>query len=87
MSTKLIPIRKCIGCGLMKPKDNLIRVVKSNLGAFSVDFTLKSSGRGAYICKNETCINKVVKNKGLDRAFKRKVSKEIYEILLGELDE
>ena len=52
MKTKKIPMRMCLGCGEMKPKRELIRVVKSKEGDISLDLTGKKSGRGSYICKS-----------------------------------
>ena len=58
MKTKKIPMRMCLGCGEMKPKRELIRVVKSKEGDISLDLTGKKSGRGAYICKSVECFGK-----------------------------
>ena len=58
MKTKKIPMRMCLGCGEMKPKRELIRVVKSKEGDISLDLTGKKSGRGAYICKSVECFEK-----------------------------
>ena len=61
MKTKKIPMRMCLGCGEMKPKRELIRVVKSKEGDISLDLTGKKSGRGAYICKSVECFEKARK--------------------------
>lgn len=58
MKTKKIPLRMCLGCNEMKPKRDLIRIVKSSEGEVSLDFTGKKSGRGAYICRNADCFQK-----------------------------
>lgn len=63
MKTKKIPMRMCLGCGGMKPKRELIRVVKSKEGDISLDLTGKKSGRGAYICKSVECFEKARKSK------------------------
>ncbi|ONI42263.1 nucleic acid-binding protein [Candidatus Epulonipiscium fishelsonii] len=82
---KKIPLRKCTGCFEMKDKKELIRIVRNDKGEFSVDFTSKNPGRGAYICKNIVCLEKAEKIRGLERSFKTKVSKEIYEELRKEI--
>lgn len=71
----------------MKPKKELIRVVKSPEGAFSLDFTGKKQGRGAYICPDEECLEKARKSKGLERSFKEKVPSGVYDELKKELTE
>lgn len=87
MKTKKIPLRKCTGCNEMKDKREMIRVVKSNEDAFSLDFTGKKPGRGAYICKDINCLNLAEKNKGLERSYKMSVGKEIYAQLRKEFEE
>jgi predicted RNA-binding protein YlxR (DUF448 family) len=69
----------------MKPKRELIRVVRSPGGAISLDKTGKANGRGAYICPDPACLKKCAKRKSLERAFKCAVANEIYEGLEGEL--
>lgn len=73
----------------MKPKKELIRVVKSPEGEISVDFKGKKSGRGAYICPDEACLKKSIKSKALERTLGVKIPEEIYESLtlqIGEAD-
>jgi len=82
---KKIPLRKCTGCQEMKSKKELIRIVRNDEGEFSVDFTGKKAGRGAYICSDIACLEKAQKNKGLERSFKQAVPKEVYESLREEL--
>ena len=81
-----IPMRRCIGCGESKEKRELIRIVRTKEGRIFTDATGKANGRGAYVCKNKACLEKAVKNKGLDRAFKEKVSADAYEGLKKEFD-
>lgn len=69
MKTKKIPMRMCLGCGEMKPKRELIRVVKSKEGDISLDLTGKKSGRGAYICKASNALKKQEKQESLKEAF------------------
>ena len=66
---KKIPMRQCLGCREMKPKRELIRVVRSPDGEVSLDFHGKKPGRGAYICSNTECLKRAVKSKALSRAF------------------
>lgn len=83
---KKVPMRKCTGCQEMKSKRELIRIVKSDDDTYSLDVTGKKSGRGAYICPNKDCLEKAIKNKGLERSFKSAVPKEIYDILKSQLE-
>lgn len=69
MKTKKIPMRMCLGCGEMKPKRELIRVVKSKEGDISLDLTGKKSGRGAYICKSVECFEKARKARKFERSL------------------
>ena len=78
MSTKKVPLRQCIGCGEMKNKRELIRVVRSPQGEISVDLTGKKSGRGAYICQNVECLRKARKAKRLERALECQIPDEVY---------
>lgn len=84
MKTRKIPLRKCTGCNEMKDKRDMIRIVKNNEDEFSLDFTGKKPGRGAYICKSLECLNQAEKNKGLERSFKMSVNKDIYNDLRKE---
>lgn len=84
---KKIPLRQCIGCGESREKNNLIRIIKTPEGLIELDKTGKKNGRGAYLCASQDCLNKVMKTKGLDRAFKMTVPKEIYDKLSKELSE
>lgn len=80
-----IPMRKCTGCGEMKPKKELVRVVKNKDGEISLDLTGKKAGRGAYICKELSCLQSARKNRGLERAFSCKIPEEIYDGMEQEL--
>jgi predicted RNA-binding protein YlxR (DUF448 family) len=82
---KKIPLRKCLGCNEMKPKRELIRVVRSPEGTVALDKTGKANGRGAYLCPSAECLKKLRKRKGLERAFKCQVSPEVYEALEASL--
>ena len=85
MKVRKIPTRMCIGCGEMKPKKELIRVVKNKEGEISLDFTGKKPGRGAYICNSEECLVKAIKTKKIERSFSQKIDDEIYEKLKEEI--
>ena len=87
MSTKKIPLRQCIGCGEMKSKKEMIRVLKTAEQDILIDATGRKNGRGAYICPSKECLNKAIKSKGLDRSFKMAISKEVYEALEKEMEE
>ena len=87
MKTKKIPMRMCLGCGEMKPKRELIRVVKSKEGDISLDLTGKKSGRGAYICKSVECFVKARKARKFERSFSCMISEDIYNSMEGELRE
>lgn len=87
MKAKKIPMRMCLGCGEMKPKRELIRVVKSKEGDISLDLTGKKSGRGAYICKSVECFEKARKARKFERSFSCMISEDIYNSMEGELRE
>ena len=83
---KKIPMRQCLGCREMKPKRELIRVVRSPEGEISLDFKGKTSGRGAYVCPNPACLKKAVKARALERAFSAQIPPEVYEKLNEEME-
>ncbi len=76
---KKIPERTCMGCNNQKPKKELLRIVKSKDNIIEVDTTGKKSGRGAYICKDEECLKKLIKSKRLQRVFEMDIPSEVYE--------
>lgn len=81
MSAKKIPMRMCTGCREMKPKKELVRIVRTNEGEIKLDLIGKLNGRGAYVCKSTECLSKVRKTNALSRAFEINVSDEIYNEL------
>ena len=85
MKQKKIPLRCCVGCGEMKPKQELVRVVRAADETISLDLISKKPGRGAYLCKNADCLKKAKKSKKLQRAFSCEVPDEIYDHLNAEL--
>lgn len=78
---KRIPERTCIGCNEVKPKNELLRIVKDKENNISIDLTGKKNGRGAYICADEQCLEKALKSNRLSRIFEQNIDKEIYEDL------
>lgn len=85
MTVKRIPMRMCVGCSQMKPKNELIRIVRSPDGEVSLDSTGKKSGRGAYICPDKNCLKKAVKSHRLDKTFGCAVPENLYEGLEDQL--
>jgi len=85
LKTKKIPLRMCTGCGQSKPKKELIRVVKNQLGEITLDFTGKKQGRGAYLCPNTDCLKKARKAKRIERAFESPIPNEVYSALELEM--
>lgn len=83
---KKIPMRKCVGCGEMKPKKELMRILKTESGEFVVDAAGKKNGRGAYICRSLDCFKSAVKSRGLERSFKQEIPQEVYDSLEKEMD-
>ena len=83
---KKIPMRQCLGCREMKPKKELIRVVRAPDGSeITLDFKGKAPGRGAYVCPNADCLNKAVKARALERAFSARIPAEVYARLQEEM--
>ncbi len=83
---KKIPLRQCVGCGEMKAKKEMMRVIKTPEGDIVLDVTGKKNGRGAYLCQQEECLQKAMKNKGLERSFKMSIDQAIYEKLQKEYE-
>ena len=81
------PQRTCMGCNAKKDKKDLIRIVKNKSGQITIDKTGKLEGRGADICDNKDCLEKIIKNKRLERVFDMQISNEIYESLRGVMIE
>ena len=85
MKQKKIPMRKCVACQEMTPKKELIRVVRDPNGEVKIDPTGKASGRGAYLCKKESCFSLARKRKALDRSLEVSISDDIYKRLETDL--
>ena len=75
--SKKVPLRQCVGCGQMKSKKEMMRVIKTAEGDIVLDVTGRKNGRGAYLCKQEECLKMAMKNKGLERSFKRSMTKTV----------
>ncbi len=84
---KKIPMRQCLGCREMKPKRELLRVVRSPEGEVSLDTRGKKPGRGAYVCPNADCLKKAVKTRALSRALETEIPDEVMQRLAAELEE
>ena len=87
MQTRKIPMRMCTGRGQMKPKRELVRVVKTQAGDVSLDLTGKKAGRGAYICRDRECLQKARKARRLEKAFSCRIPDEIYDKMEEELQD
>lgn len=83
---KKIPMRQCLGCREMKPKAELIRVVRSPEGEIGLDAKGKASGRGAYVCPQSACLKKARKSKALERSLEMQIPDEIYDRLEQEME-
>ena len=83
---KKIPLRQCLGCREMKPKKELVRVVRSPEGVISLDFHGKAPGRGAYLCPNPACLEKAKKSRALSRAFDTQIPDTLYDALAERLE-
>lgn len=87
MKQKKVPMRMCLGCRESKPKKSLIRIVKNKENEISVDFTGRMHGRGAYICRSKSCLEKAVKGKRLEKNFEMVINPEILDILNMQMEE
>ena len=84
---KKIPMRQCLGCREMKPKRELIRVVRSPEGEISLDFRGKKPGRGAYVCPDPECLKRVRKSRALERAFGCQIPEEVWDSLERQMQQ
>ena len=82
---KKTPERLCLGCQTARPKKELVRIVRSPEGVFSVDFTGKKPGRGAYVCRKPECFDAAVKRRQFAKSFKDPVDAEVLKGLRDEL--
>ena len=86
MKTRKIPMRMCVGCREMKEKKTLIRVVRSPEGEVSLDPTGKKSGRGAYVCRGGSCLQRALKQRQLERQLEVTLTEEVRGALEAELE-
>lgn len=84
---KKIPLRQCVGCGEMKSKKEMMRVLKTAEEGIVLDVTGRKNGRGAYLCISRECLLKAKKNRGLERSFKMSIPEDVYDCLEKEFDE
>ena len=85
MRTKKVPLRKCMGCGELKPKKELVRVVRSPEGEISLDLTGRKPGRGAYVCHRAECLKIARKARRLEKTFSCQIPAEVYDHMEEEL--
>lgn len=85
MKPKKIPMRMCLGCNEMKPKKELVRVVKTPENEICLDLVGKKNGRGAYICRSLECFNSARKNRCFEKNFSCKIEESVYEVMENEL--
>ena len=83
---KKIPMRQCMGCNEHKPKAELLRVVRSAEGEISLDFVVKKSGRGAYLCHDVKCLRRARKSKRIDRVLECEIPEAIYDAMEAEME-
>ena len=86
MKEKKVPMRMCVGCREMKPKKELLRVVRPPEGVVSIDVTGRKPGRGAYVCRSAECLKRAIKQKQLERAFECPLGEETHASLLQALN-
>lgn len=82
---KKIPLRQCLGCNEHRAKNELLRVVRTPEGEIVLDFTGKKSGRGAYICKNVSCLKKARKSGRIGKSLDCVIPDEVYDRMESEL--
>ena len=83
---RYVPIRTCAGCGKKMEKGRLIRIVRTKDGSVAVDSESVHNGRGAYICRNRSCLDRAYKRKSLQRTLRAAVPAEVFEELQKETE-
>ena len=81
-----IPVRQCMGCNEHKPKQELLRIVRSPEGEISLDFTGKKNGRGAYLCRDVKCLRRARKSRRIDRVLEIEIPDEVYDRMEREME-
>ena len=84
---KKIPLRQCLGCREMKPKPELVRVVRAPDGTVGVDLRGKMPGRGAYVCRSADCLKKALRSKALSRSLSAEIPPALYDDLAQQMEE
>lgn len=84
-TVKKVPMRKCTGCGEMKNKKEMMRVLRTTEDDIVLDVTGKKNGRGAYLCFSRECLSRAIKNRGLEKSLKTQIPQEIYDNLESEM--
>lgn len=84
---KHTPLRQCLGCREMKPKPELVRVVRSPEGTVSVDLRGKAPGRGAYVCRSADCLKKALRSKALSRSLGVEIPPALSDTLAQQMEE
>jgi predicted RNA-binding protein YlxR (DUF448 family) len=87
VQNRKVPLRRCVGCGEMKEKRDLIRILKEDENRITLDPTGRKNGRGAYLCRKQDCLTMAVKNRGLERSLKCRIDSAVYQALSEELRE
>lgn len=85
VQNRKVPLRRCVGCGEMKEKRDLIRILKEDENRITLDPTGRKNGRGAYLCRKQDCLTMAVKNRGLERSLKCRIDSAVYQALSEEL--
>ncbi len=85
-AVKKIPMRRCVGCGEMKGKREMLRILHTTEGETVLDVTGRKNGRGAYLCRSTECFQKAVKSKGIERSLKTAILADVYESLEKEIE-
>lgn len=85
-TARKVPMRQCIGCGEMKNKREMMRILRDTEGEIVLDTTGRKNGRGAYLCRSSECYEKAVRSRGLERSLKMEIPTEVYENLKREIE-
>jgi len=85
LKKRKVPLRKCLGCNEMKPKKELIRIVRSPEGKVDIDKVGKAPGRGCYICPKLQCLETAIKAKRVEKALETAVDVEVFNKLREQL--
>ena len=83
---KKIPMRQCLGCREMKPKRELVRVVRSPQGEISIDLRGKAPGRGAYVCRDSACLRQALRSHAIERSLDTSIPQELFDALIAQME-